>query len=368
MTRALQFVLRSGRDTRQNPVIDRRAGLDANNKNNGVNDVDGGLMPEYGAVTERLDSLLNKIDNYDGSDPTGFLREIAPDLAFADASLPSVLPAAQLLRDAFFEECSVLDESPLHRRMRRKPLGYAGDYLLLDGIHTRRVVEQGNARHWDELFHHYPGAQAVRQRAQVFAETCHTLAHELHRPISVLDLGCGSAREVYNALQAEGPLIERLCLVDLDARALEYAQNLIGSLGAQAPVVEAERFNVLRLHVGDGHDLIWAAGLFDYLDDRVVVQLIRRLWRYQRPGGRIVFGNFHPRNPSRAAMELCGKWNLIHRTEVELEAIAQRARVPADCVRVFAEPLGINLFCEIKKELGVVKPQCRSDATLRIPE
>ncbi len=246
----------------------------------------------------------------------------------------------------------MLDQSPLHWRMRRKPCGYAGDYLLLDGIHTQHIAERGKARVWDELFHLYPGAQAVRQRAQVFGQVCRTMAHDLGRPIAVLDLGCGSGREVYAALQADGGLIERLRLVDLDAGALAYAQGLILSLGAQAPAIEAERLNVLRLHAGGDHDLIWAAGLFDYLDDRAAALLIRRLWRDLRPGGRVVFGNFHPRNPSRAAMELCGQWFLIYRTAQELEALARRAGVPAENVRVFAEPLGINLFCEIKKELG----------------
>ncbi len=61
MTRALQFVLRSGRNTRQNSMADRHFGPDATNKNNGVAGLNGGVVPAYEALAERLDSVLEKM-------------------------------------------------------------------------------------------------------------------------------------------------------------------------------------------------------------------------------------------------------------------------------------------------------------------
>jgi len=48
-------------------------------------------------------------------------------------------------------------------------------------------------------------------------------------------------------------------------------------------------------------------------------------------------------------MELCGQWFLIHRIEDDLMELVKAAGIPGENVSLFSEPLGINLFCEIRK-------------------
>jgi len=94
--------------------------------------------------------------------------------------------------------------------------------------------------------------------------------------------------------------------------------------------------------------LVWSAGFFDYLNDRLFVCALRRYWRMVAPGGELVLGNFSTSNPSRTYMEL-GRWFLFHRTEDQLKELALRAGVSPDATRVAQESAGVNLFLHITK-------------------
>jgi SAM-dependent methyltransferase len=97
------------------------------------------------------------------------------------------------------------------------------------------------------------------------------------------------------------------------------------------------------------YDLIWSAGLFDYLDDRIAALLLKKVWRNLKDGGQIIFGNFGPDNPTRNGMELVVRWYLIHRTAEDLVKLVRMSGVPFSEVSIESEPLGVNLFCVIKK-------------------
>ena len=95
--------------------------------------------------------------------------------------------------------------------------------------------------------------------------------------------------------------------------------------------------------------LIWIAGLFDYLDDRVAKILLKKLWRYLKDGGELVFGNYSPDNPTRTGMELVARWNLIHRSANDLIKLCTDTGLSFSEIEVESEPLGVNLFCVISK-------------------
>jgi len=188
-----------------------------------------------------------------------------------------------------------------------------------------------------DALRNHQNSQQIRQR---FFDSC-----------SILDARCGSCRDIYEAmsyLPSVGSQVEFLHCVDQDQQALEYARILLAEHRVQARI-QWECFNIPQLRPQVKYDLIWLAGLFDYLSDRLAAFLLKRMWFWLKPGGRIVFGNFHPNNPSRLPMELCGQWFLIHRTEDDLLGLVKAADILGANAAVGSEPLGINLFCEIRK-------------------
>ncbi len=294
---------------------------------------------------ERFSRTVSKIDQ---SDLPSIKADIFEQIdRIADLIEHSAEPEAA--KEAFFRKCGIFDHSLMHRRTRWKPMGYAGDFLVIDWIYTQKTADSGLGKKIDELFHSYEAAQAVRNRKAYFIKICAELSRKTQSRIDVLDLGCGSCRDVLEAHQRCNNGVQYFFhCVDHEPKAIEYAKSLVGGTDAE-PYIQLDCSNVFRFDTAKRYDLIWSAGVFDYLSDRAAAILIRKCWKYLKEGGLLVFGNFSPQNPTRKGMELVSKWTLLHRTANELVKICEESGVPYSSLDVESETLGINLFCRISK-------------------
>lgn len=254
-------------------------------------------------------------------------------------------------RDAatFFECCDPIQSSLLHSRTREKPLGYAGDFLLLDWIYTQKTADSGIGKLFDQMFHSYEAATAVRNRKAYFIRKCKELHERKLKRVDILDIGCGSCRDIIEA--------HTICnngtqyyfhAVDHEPKAIAYAESLLEGTDVK-DFVSLENANAFQFRTDKKYDLIWSAGLFDYLENRIAALLIKKVWRYLKDDGQMIFGNFSPDNPTKTGMELVGHWKLIHRSAHELIDIVNQAKVDYSSLEIEAEDLGINLFCVIRK-------------------
>ncbi len=265
------------------------------------------------------------------------------------AELIEGAPNQKELEDEFFEMCGTIDSSLMHNRTREKPLGHAGDYQLIDWIYTGKTANSPRGKLFDLLFHSYEAAISVRNRKNYFIKKVIELSHTKKSRIDILNLGCGPCRDVLEAYETSqnGKNIYFHC-IDTETQAIEYAKQLLAHTHAQDNVY-FEKANVLRFRTDREYDMIWSAGLFDYLEDRVAIVLLKKTWKHLKKGGQIIFGNFSPKNPTRRGMELVGKWYLIHRSAQQLIAMTRNAGLEFSEIEVESEPMGINLFCIIKK-------------------
>ncbi len=299
------------------------------------------LHREFIAFSQFLSDIdKNQIETY----KTAFFQHID-----RIASLIDQYPDPETARNEFFKLCSTIEESPLHARTRSKPLGYAGDFLLIDWIYTQKVSGSSRGQFFDQMFHLYDAAVAVRNRKAFFISKCKALAASKLDRIEILDIGCGSCRDIVEAHSVcdNGTQFYYHC-VDNEKKAVDYAEQLLEDAGISNRVT-LECRNAFQLHSVKQYDLIWCAGLFDYLSDRTASLLIKKLWRNIKTGGEFVFGNFSPENTTRTGMELIGQWYLIHRNSHQLLKICEKAGVDYSSLRVESEPLGVNLFCIITK-------------------
>ena len=98
---------------------------------------------------------------------------------------------------------------------------------------------------------------------------------------------------------------------------------------------------VIAAGLDGSYDLIYSAGLFDYLTDRHVrTRPATRLAAALTPGGRAVIGNFGAANPTRPLMELFLDWPLYHRSASDLRLFGDSGT----SMTVEQEATGINLF------------------------
>jgi extracellular factor (EF) 3-hydroxypalmitic acid methyl ester biosynthesis protein len=270
-----------------------------------------------------------------------WLHEVADDIR--TGLMPAnVVPA---LRAAFGE---ALSADTLQGLSFIKPHGYAGDYEILEKIYLRHVSADPRYRNWDQFFQKQGAVEAVRNRKQYFIELLKDLqdARQADANVGVLDVACGSCRDVLEFLGDRNDERIKFDCLDCDAGAIAHARRLCRGFERQLSFIRA---NALRFRPTRRYRLIWCAGLFDYLDDAKFAWLLTRLFGFLEDGGELVIGNFSNRNPSRDYMELVGDWYLRHRDAGELVRLATAAGMTPDNIRVGQEACGINLFLHIKQ-------------------
>ncbi len=276
-------------------------------------------------------------------------------------------PKQHYIHREFFQKRlhSYLLKSRLFNRSITKPLGYSGDYEMMNIIYR-------NTFEGDDLFSQVlnkvdcegTASRAVRNRRSYLCRKLINLVanNTSDSNLKIMSVACGPALEFADMLKdLEGktfPFTIEYIAMDQDTLALEDAKARITPLVKGNPHINVrfEQDNIKRLIVerGTGRDLyagldfVYTAGLFDYLSDRASNRLIHKLYSFLKPGGLLVVGNFGLYNPQRFIMEFGADWFLIHRGEFELKGLA--GDLPGNpVITVEKEPEGVNLFLNIQK-------------------
>jgi len=251
--------------------------------------------------------------------------------------------------DDFRKEISaILNENTLIGHGYVKPYGYPGDFTLIDKIYRFDVNQDTQYKNWDLFFQNQPGAFAVRNRKEFFIEYCRNLVLRKENA-KVLILGSGPASDVHEFLtNFSGGNNINIDLIDFDQSAINFSMEKNKKFNGQ---VSYNKVNALRYNSYKLYDLIWSAGLFDYFKDKHFTFLIRKYINCLTEDGEMVISNFSTRNPTKRLMEVLSDWYLNLRTESDLYRIASDANVNKELVSIDKEPLGINLFLKIRKNL-----------------
>lgn len=300
------------------------------------------LLPKetIGVVEDQLQLLLDK----GGPDESDYklLDEMMTSL-YNGVKQGSVLSEeVDSLKTLFTKEFLM---ETIHGHGYRKPFGYAGDFLLIDKIYTFHNASNSHFEKWDKYFHYNDATRAVRNRKEYFKQQLLEKINGKNEKLDLLNVASGPARDIHELyLQIDAGTLKTTC-VDLDARAIEYAQELCKD---QAENITFYNKNILRFSTDEKFDVIWSAGLFDYFEDKIFVLALKKFLTWLKPGGEIIVGNFSEDNSSRGYMELFGEWILIHRSKEELKRLSMLAGVKEENIFVDQEPLGINFFLRIK--------------------
>jgi len=232
----------------------------------------------------------------------------------------------------------------LHGHVLTKPLGYPGDFIVIDKIYTYHATDKPELKKWDKFFHQQAAPKAVRNRKTYFKKLLTEKAKKV-KTLSVLNLASGSGRDMFEFYQTIGSKHVITTCVEMDKRAIEYAKELNKAYLQDITFINK---NIFRFKTDRQYDVIWSAGLFDYFDDKKFVFLLKALKNNVKQGGEIIIGNFSTYNPSRAYMEIFGEWFLEHRSEKQLIELAEKAGFPKNRISVGQEPEKVNLFLHIQ--------------------
>jgi len=172
-----------------------------------------------------------------------------------------------------------------------------------------------------------PCCQSVRTRRAILAREIDVVAAE-RRDARVLSIACGHLREVeWSRAVRDGRV--SITALDQDRESLaviehEYSRYGVCTVpGTIGDVLRrATRFRDL--------DLVYASGLFDYLQQDLARALTDAMFRMLAPGGRLLIANFTPETRDAAFMETFMDWQLVYRDEKEMRSLADL--IPASSV------------------------------------
>lgn len=239
-------------------------------------------------------------------------------------------------------------------RIYTKPRGYAGDFLTIDMVYRNRPAGTGRLGPvLDSCLLECAAARAVRNRRTLLVEEIRRFREAVDdRPLRMTSLACGPAREVFDAFdEVEDRRALDATLVDFDLQALAFVSDIRDRRRLQGRIKLLNE-NLVDLATGrrraeiEDQDLVYSIGLIDYFNDKVVLRLLNWIHGLLRPGGRVILGNFHPRNPNKAYMDHVVEWPLIHRSEADMDRLFQESAFGGPSTRIRFEEQGINLFAE----------------------
>ncbi|MFC2070294.1 class I SAM-dependent methyltransferase [Chloroflexota bacterium] len=303
-------------------------------------------------VKERIREFAEYLPEIENEDSDIFQEQIVNRLKEIDAMSMDCPEYRNELMDFCFNICAdELDNSVIQHHSRHKPFGYAGDYLIIDWIHQYKIHSlSGRGQLWDKAFQSQSASVAVRNRKEFFTRTLSALCEQFANGMSVLNLASGPCRDLVEAADYIGDksdIVSFHC-VDMDARAVNYARKVVEENQPEIDI-QWQVANAFKIQPTSRYDLVWSAGLFDYLNERCAVLLLKKMWSWADEGGTVIVGNFHPSNSSRNYMEWCGQWFLEYRSEEDMLALCDKAQIPLDYVILEQEPLGACIFLVAKK-------------------
>ncbi len=223
---------------------------------------------------------------------------------------------------------------PIWERAYNKPLGYPGDFGILDYIYRSR---DAGASLYGRLLHRLGLAslECVRTRMVMMRDILskELARHDVSDPLQVISIGCGASEEIRQALLGPVSRPAEFTLIDQDDRALDASferiypetmrHNGVVSLNCLQTgfqrLVDPRRIDPTL----PPQDIIYSLGILDYLKQPRAKRFCHALYRRLKPGGRLVVANVQdlPDN-GRWRAECLSDWTLIYRSREEMEDLA----------------------------------------------
>lgn len=255
--------------------------------------------------------------------------------------------------------------APFVYRTYQKPLGYAGDYEMVSMM-LRDPYEGSSifAKMLNKLYLEIPPVIAHRNRITYLVENLQRTSHaaaQQNRVARIYNLGCGPAQEIQNFLTNEDVCdYADFLLLDFNDETIAHTTRTLEDIRARhrrrtGLKLEKKSVHQVLKEAGRGsasqnetYDLVYCAGLFDYLSDRICRRLMEIFYDLVAPGGMLIATNVHPSNPWRNWMEYLAEWHLVYRDEDQFLKLAPEAAPPGSAT-VKSDATGVNVFLEIRK-------------------
>ncbi len=340
-------------------------------------DVEQGALWAVGEEQEKYTLILGQaIERY-----VEELRAIERRIASGDVEEDAVLKEIVSLNDSILKICAqfeqevkdetvvkatrsyfrkrthtILSKSYFLNRARTWPQGYQGDYKTIEVIYRNTPMSDGLGYYFDKYALSSTLAEAVRGRVEHLTQLLREELGHRQNP-RVLDIACGSCREVTMLVPEIKKSKAQFTCIDLDGDALDFSVNRLAHADLAPEQIKMTKYNALRMFDLDiakaefgPQDVIYSVGYFDYLPDDFLVKLLRSLYALLNPGGKLIAAFKDAERYKSEEHHWIGDWDgFLQRTEKDFERILSEAGIPATAMTMTRDRTGVIVFYSATK-------------------
>lgn len=251
----------------------------------------------------------------------------------------------------------ILSKSYAINRCRTWPQGQQGDFMTLELAYKNMPLSEGIGYYLDKYFLATTLGVGVRDRIGKMRSLLKEELISRNAP-RVLDVACGSCREVFELapeIKASGA---KFTCVDLDTAALDFALDRFAFAGLGEEHTELIQYNALRMFDNETaktefglQDVIYSIGFFDYLPDDFLVKLLSSLYMLLNPGGKLI-ASFKDADRYRSELfHWLVDWDgFLQRTEKDFDRMFRDANIPSSAISMTRVDSGSIVFYSITKQ------------------
>lgn len=333
------------------------------------------LVSETQCAVAYLKQISDKFDEFDTSSPSNeqqidYIKNNKTDIfAFLDQHFLRVWGIFENLDKNVYRNHQLyyqremhpfLDVSEFNRRIYDKPLGYAGDFVMMNMFYNDEYVGDTS---FAKLIHRYtcsiPMSRANINRKNFLKEKIRK-ALSGKFDVRIASIACGPARELIDILAEDiiSPEAVFTCF-DSEKLAIDDVKSRVANIQRMKNLEFNVRFlneNILAaLKKQDAHDkigmqdFIYCAGLIDYFNDKLARRFISVLFSLLKDRGVLIIGNVSKGNPSRAYTEILGEWIVIDRDGDDMLRLAEDIKTYNAKTIQFEPETKRNVFLVINK-------------------
>ncbi|RWF47532.1 MAG: class I SAM-dependent methyltransferase [Mesorhizobium sp.] len=214
-------------------------------------------------------------------------------------------------------------EDPLTQWSFTKPRGYSGDAQLLDYIYCDPHVAESVASASEigkALYSHtqnVPSCVAARERRDLLTRYVDETAAKNGPETEVLAIAAGHLREANRSTALAEGRLKRWVALDQDPQSVGLIARDFQGTAVEA-IDGSVRTVLTRSQKLGKFDLIYASGLYDYLQHNVAVKLTKTCLQMLKPNGTFLFANYAEGTPDAGYRETFMDWVLLLRSEVDM--------------------------------------------------
>lgn len=250
----------------------------------------------------------------------------------------------------------LVSKSHLYNHARTWPLGYPGDYRMIESVYRNIPLSSGLGLLLDQYFLTTTLAHAVRERKARMGELLETEL-SARTGLRVLNIGCGPSREIVELSALIHSSNAVVTCVDADNTALEFAAERMQYTPA-VDQVRFRRYNALRMVNAERNrkqfgeqDIVYTIGLLDYLEDDVLVRMLGALYNLLRPEGKLIAVFKDGERYETADYHWMADWDaFLQRTASHSRKLFAAAGIPDLNIEISRDRSGVMIFYVVTKQ------------------